>query len=203
MRRLTISIILLLSACASGAGRSPAPEGASGSGHLVIVGGGPIPDSHRPAVLRARRRGREGAHRRVAHGERRRRASPVRTRRRRSTKWARRMPFRSTHATGRRRRFRRAAASARRPASGSLAAIRTDSPPRSSGPPSLDSIRSRYRHGAVVGRHVGWRCGDVRPDDRRRRASPWRRSPAERLERWLDDDRPRRCRARAGLRAAA
>ena len=44
MRHLTISIILLLSACASGAGRSPAPEGASGAGHLVIVGGGPIPE---------------------------------------------------------------------------------------------------------------------------------------------------------------
>ena len=45
MSRLTLSCLLLLPACASAAGRTASSDGASGFGHLVIVGGGPIPDA--------------------------------------------------------------------------------------------------------------------------------------------------------------
>jgi len=45
MHRLTCSSLLLLSACASAAGKTAPSDGASGFGHLVIVGGGPIPEA--------------------------------------------------------------------------------------------------------------------------------------------------------------
>src|SRR5215211_7226550 len=45
MPRLTLSCLLLLSACASAAGRAASSDGAPGFGHLVVVGGGPIPES--------------------------------------------------------------------------------------------------------------------------------------------------------------
>lgn len=41
MRYSTPVAVVLLAACASGSGRSPAPN--AGTGHLVIVGGGPVP----------------------------------------------------------------------------------------------------------------------------------------------------------------
>jgi cyanophycinase len=43
MRRLTIFAVLLVAACASPAGRTPPSGGVSG--HLVVVGGGPIPEA--------------------------------------------------------------------------------------------------------------------------------------------------------------
>ena len=45
MHRLTFSSLLLVSACASAAGKTAPSDGASGFGHLVIVGGGPIPEA--------------------------------------------------------------------------------------------------------------------------------------------------------------
>ena len=44
MQRKTFAL-LLLTACASASGRAPEPNAQSGGGHLVIVGGGPIPET--------------------------------------------------------------------------------------------------------------------------------------------------------------